>query len=144
MIRKLLASATIVATILVVAPATAQAAQQPVVHYPSAGSFAPHHRLAPPAATRDLSYAKGTGLRKCVATTYRARVWHTVKTRPGESCVWQGLWYPASWRVLEAPVFYAGMWWPVMQAPPRGGWHGHKPADASWWPGRASALGLLG
>lgn len=117
MIRKLLASAAIGAILLVAAPPAAQAAP-----------------------ARDLSYAKGTGLRKCVSTTYRAQAWHTTKTRPGERCVWVGYWYPRSWVVTDDVALYGGVYWPIMQAPPRGGWHGHQPADASYWPGRAVAL----
>lgn len=136
MIRKLLATVAIAATAVLTFQAPAWSAPAP-----SSSTVAPHSRVAP--KPHDLSYAKGTGLRKCVSTTYRARVWHTHKTRAGERCVWMGQWFPASWVVLEEPVFYAGVWWPVMQAPPRGGWRGHKPADASWWPGRESALQTL-
>lgn len=99
--------------------------------------------VAPPASAqpvRDGSHISGTTLRKCVSTTYRAKAWHTHKTRAGERCLWTGYWYPASWVVLDEPAYYGGTWWPVMQAPPRGGWRGHKPADATWWPGRAVAL----
>lgn len=92
------------------------------------------------APVRDRSVIAGSTIRKCVTTTYRAAVWHTHKTRAGEKCLWLGYWYPKTWVVLDQPAYYAGMWWPVMQAPPRGGWHGHQPADAAWWPGRASAL----
>lgn len=92
------------------------------------------------APARDLSYAKGTGLRKCVSTTWRATVWHTHKTRAGERCMWMGDWYPRTWVVTDDVAYYAGTYWPIMQAQPRGGWRGHQPADAAYWPGRRVAL----
>lgn len=125
MIRKLLATVAIAAIAVLTVQAPVQASPAPASH-------------------RDGSVIAGSPLRKCVSTTYRAKVWHTHKTRANERCVWLGYWYPASWVVLEEPAYFAGQWWPVMQAPPRGGWKGHKPADASWWPGRASALQMLG
>lgn len=126
MIRKLLATVAIAATAVLTFTPAAWSAPAPTTH------------------VRDGSVIANSPIRKCVSTTYRAKAWHTHKTRAGEKCLWLGYWYPASWVVLEEPAYFAGTWWPVMQAPPRGGWKGHKPADASWWPGRASALGLLG